>query len=128
MQYFYNETRSRLLAGEVVVASNFFSRVKGLLGTGSLASGRGIYITPCPQIHMIGMKYAIDAVFIDSENRVIGLAERIAPWQISRSFRKAHGCLELPSGTAGDTGTVVGDLIRRGDAPYRETNENPGMQ
>lgn len=120
-QYFYNETRDRLLAGEVVVASNFFSRLKGLLGTSSLVAGTGIYITPCPQIHMIGMKYAIDAVFIDRENRVVGLAERIAPGQVSRKYGNAAGCLEVPSGTASDTGTVLGDFIRRGDWPYRES-------
>lgn len=117
-QFFFNQTRGTLLAGEVRVASNFFSRLKGLLGTASLAPGTGIFITPCSQIHMFGMKYSIDVVFLDKNNTVVGLAENIGPGKVSRTFIKARGCLEIPAGTASDTSTEVGDIIVVGDSPY----------
>lgn len=116
--YFFNQTRSKLIADNVLIADSFFKRLKGLLGTDSLMKGTGIYIVPCAQIHMFGMKYAIDAVFVDKNNEVVGLVENIKPGQLSRSFRKARGCLEVPSGTILDTGVSVGDLLVTGEGPY----------
>ena len=93
------------------MADNFFARLKGLLGTKNLPAGRGLLIKPCRQIHMFWMTYAIDAVFIDKENTVVGLVERIAPSKVSPMFGKATSCLELPEGTISDTGTAIGDSL-----------------
>jgi uncharacterized protein len=93
------------------MADGFVSRLKGLLLTKSLPAGRGLYLSPCTQIHMFGMTYAIDAVFIDKQNAVVGLVEDIGPWGLSPLFMKATGCLELPAGTISSTGTKVGDMV-----------------
>lgn len=116
--FFFNETRRCLIADNSKIANNFFTRLKGLLGTKSLESGKGLFIIPCSQIHMFGMKYPIDVVFIDKSNNVVGLVERIAPGRVSPSFRKSVGCLELPAGTISATGTALGDVVRQGIAPY----------
>lgn len=60
---------------------------------------------------MIGMTYAIDAVFVDEALKVIALVENIKPMQVSHLYRKATGCLELPIGTISGTGTEVGDEL-----------------
>jgi uncharacterized protein len=93
------------------MADGFLSRLKGLLLTKSLPSGRGLYLSPCTQIHMFGMTYAIDAVFIDKRNQVVGLVESIGPGALSPLFMKAAGCLELPAGTISSTGTELGDML-----------------
>lgn len=118
-EYFFNRTRGRLIADNAKVANNFFLRLKGLLGTDSLPAGTGLFIGPCPQIHMFGMKYPIDVIFIDKAGVVVGLVERIKPGQMSKSFKKSIGCIELPAGTISDTGTAIGDVIERGAAPYK---------
>lgn len=100
-----------MLASSASVADSFISRLIGLLGTESLSAGQGLYISPCHQIHMYGMRYAIDAVFIDRNRKVVGLCEKIKPGQISPPFLKAAGCLELPEGTIEETGTRPGDEI-----------------
>ncbi len=113
-----------MIADNSKVAGNFFLRLKGLLGTDSLPPATGLFIVPCSQIHMFGMRYAIDVVFMDKSNCVVGIVEQIGPGQMSKSFRKAAGCLELPAGTISDTGTAVGDIIIRGEAPYRNAMDN----
>jgi uncharacterized protein len=60
---------------------------------------------------MIGMKYAIDVIFMDRAGKVVGLCEQIKPGQLSPLFWQAHSCLELPSGVISDTGTASGDQI-----------------
>lgn len=102
-----------MLADQARIAANFFSRLQGLLGTTSLAQGEGLLIKPCSAIHMIGMKYAIDALFLDKELRVVGVVHSIPPGSFSKSYFSARCCLELPAGTLIQTGTSEGDQIRQ---------------
>jgi uncharacterized membrane protein (UPF0127 family) len=60
---------------------------------------------------MFGMVYAIDAIFLDGDNVVVGLVSSIKPGHISRVFWKAKACLELPAGTISGTGTDLGDKL-----------------
>jgi uncharacterized membrane protein (UPF0127 family) len=103
-----------MLASKAKIATTFVSRLIGLLHTPSLSRGEGLYIAPCNQIHMFGMKYAIDVVFLDRSSRVAGVCHSIEPGQISSMFNKAHACVELPSGIIRDTATEVGDEIEVG--------------
>ena len=105
-----------MLASAALVADTFLSRLVGLLRTPGLDPGQGLYIAPCSQIHMFGMKYAIDVVFMDKKGTVVGLCKSIQPGQASALFAKAHGCVELPSGVIVETGTEVGDQIESGDS------------
>lgn len=89
--------------------------MKGLLASPPLVEGEGLYLVPCRSIHMIGMKYAIDAVFVDAGGVVVGVVERIAPGKISPVFARARGCLELPAGRVAASGTQVGDRLEMVD-------------
>ncbi len=105
-----------MLASRARIADTFIARLVGLLKTHALAAGDGLYIAPCTQIHMFGMKYAIDVVFMDRQGQVVGLCEKIEPGQISPLFSRAFSCIEIPPGTIGATMTEKGDLITTGPA------------
>lgn len=100
-----------MLADKAIIADSFVARLVGLLKTPSLVRGDGLYIVPCSQIHMFGMKYAIDVVFMDKLGVVVGLCNSIPPGAMSKLFSRAHACLELPAGTILDTNTDEGDQI-----------------
>jgi len=106
-----NKSKDCVLAQDVKLAESFGLRLKGLLFTKELAAKAGLLLRPCQQIHMFGMAYALDAVFLSKDNKVVGLVENLKPWQMSAIFLKATGCLELPAGTISNTGTSVGDEI-----------------
>lgn len=112
---YLNVTRQAYLARSAAVADNFLSRLRGLLFSAPLAPGDGLYIEPCPSIHMFGMTYAIDCVFLDKEGTVVGLVESIPPGGMSPYFGKASGCLEIPAGIIAATKTQVGDKLVAGD-------------
>jgi uncharacterized membrane protein (UPF0127 family) len=95
----------------VKLADGFLLRLKGLLFTKSLPSGQALYLSPCQQIHMFGMAYALDALFLSKDGKVIGLVENLKPWRMSAMHLKATGCLELPAGTISNTKTRVGDQV-----------------
>ena len=108
---FLNGTRDTVVAERVREAKTFFSRLQGLLGTSSLPQGEGLLIRPCNSIHMFGMKYAIDCVFLDDSYQVVGLVENIAPGKMSKVFAKAKQCLELPAGAVASSSTQMGDVL-----------------
>ncbi|MBX9695782.1 MAG: DUF192 domain-containing protein [Cyanobacteria bacterium] len=117
--YFYNKSKEVLLASSARMADSFFSRLKGLLGTKELKDGEALYLIPCRSIHMFGMNYAIDALFLDKTNTVVGVVHSIEPGKVSSVFKSAEGCLELPSGVLERTNTNIGDQIEFGPGAFK---------
>jgi len=108
---FVNSTRKTVLAERAFIADSIFTRFKGLLGTSNLASGAGLFLDPCNGIHMFWMAYAIDAVFVDRDYKVVALVQAIKPWQVSKVYKNARACLELPVGTVAASQTSIGDVL-----------------
>ena len=106
-----NVTHQRTVATSAKAARTLLSRLRGLLWGPPLAEGEGLYLVPCQSIHMIGMTFPIDAIFVDRQGIVVGLVKEIKPLRISGYFWKALGCLELPAGTITTTGTACGDHL-----------------
>ena len=112
---FRNITRGTVIAENARIADGFISRLVGLLGSPPLVSGEGLFITPCNSIHMIGMRFSIDAVFVDKSLEVVGLVRDIQPGRVSTLYRRAHSCLELPSGAIDASRTELGDKLEAVD-------------
>lgn len=106
-----NITRNSILANNCSIARTFFARFRGLQLKKSLSEGHGLLITPCNSIHMFFMRFSIDAVFIDSDNKIIHIEEGIRPWRVSKVVRKAKSVIELPAGTVAASDTRVGDHL-----------------
>ena len=107
-----NVTRNSIILADALVADTFFTRLKGLLGTKSLDKGRGLMIVPCSSIHTIGMKYAIDVLFIDQYDRIVKIEKGMSASKFS-FCHKSRYVVELPAGVLADTNTIVGDTVAR---------------
>ncbi len=106
-----NLTRNCALAEEVEVAGTSRQRRRGLLKRDSLPQGSGMWIAPCEAVHTIGMRFAIDVLFLDRDRKVLKIRGSMAPGRLGFCFR-AHSVLELAGGTAAATRTVVGDQLQ----------------
>ena len=104
-------TRGQVLAERLRSAHTHWTRLRGLLGTRSLPEGDGLWIRPCRQVHMFGMRYPIDVVFVDADQRVVGLTSDLQPGRVSPKFAGATSVLELPAGTIARTGLAVGTQL-----------------
>ena len=107
-----NVTRNSLIARRVTVADGFGARLKGLLGRAGLGPEEALVITRCQQIHMFCMRFAIDVIFVDGDNRVVGLVRNIRPYGLSPIFWKAQYAVELAAGIIDSSRTQVGDLLK----------------
>jgi hypothetical protein len=110
----HNQTRASVLCPRCGVADNIVLRIRGLLGRQSLAPDEGLLIVPCPSIHMFGMKFSIDAVFITRDYVVTDVVRALAPGKMyaAKSHHgKAHAVIELSVGAIDASGTQLGDQL-----------------
>ncbi|MET0660001.1 MAG: DUF192 domain-containing protein [Steroidobacteraceae bacterium] len=94
------------------VASTFATRLIGLLNRKSLHREEGLLISPGGSIHTIGMRFAIDAVFLDDQLQVLKVASHIRPWRSVLAPRHTRHVLELRAGRIGELRLRVGMSIR----------------
>ena len=102
-----------VVAQPLEVASNFFARGVGLMGRSRLPENGGLLIHGCNGIHMMFMRFPIDAVFVDRSGRVVKVFPRLRPWigLVPFVFR-ADRVVELPAGAAGRIGIAPGDQLQ----------------
>jgi uncharacterized membrane protein (UPF0127 family) len=98
------------------VADRMLPRMKGLLGLRELPPGEGILLRPASSIHMLFMRFPIDAVFLDRELRVVRVVSELRPWRFAAA-RGAHSVLEIAAGEAARRGVVAGDALRLAERP-----------
>ncbi len=113
-----NVSRSTAIADQLEVADSLWARFMGLMGRPGLEPGAGLWLTG-NGIHMMFMRFPIDAVFLGKEDPARGGAKPVLSvhpglraWTgLVPLVRGAHGVLELPVGTIERSRTAVGDLV-----------------
>ncbi len=106
-----NQSRGAVLAARASVADTFWSRFRGLLGRTELTEGDGLVIEPCGSVHMLGMKFSVDALHLDRGGTVLRVVPELRPNRFGPLVRRSHTVLELPAGTAAATGAVAGAQV-----------------
>jgi len=112
-QYAFNRTRSTYLATDLVVASTHWTRFRGLMATNAahFPKGRGLWIQPSHGIHTFAMRFAIDAVYLDRDRKVVHLEVDLQPWRLAAVKVQANSVLEVPVGIIQESQTQLGDQI-----------------
>jgi uncharacterized membrane protein (UPF0127 family) len=81
------------------VADRPLKRMRGLLGRSGLEPDEGMLFRPASSIHMLFMRFPIDAVFCDRDLRVVGVEPELRPWRMA-GRRGAKIVIELAAGRA----------------------------
>ena len=95
---------------KIYEAKSFFSRLRGLLFSRSLPVDEGLLLRNCSGVHMLGMLYAIDVIYLDEKGEILKLVERLRPFQCS-CCRKAVDVMELPCGFIAQRGWRIGRKV-----------------
>ncbi len=107
----FNATQQVVLAQKARIADTFSSRLIGLLKKSALLPGEALVLPHCQSIHMFFMRFNIDVIFVDKNNKIVGLVERIKPFRLSPFFLKAKYAVELPEGTIALTQASLGHQV-----------------
>jgi len=78
-------------------ADTYWARLLGLHAYRRLPWHAGLYLAPCKAVHTMGLRYAIDVVFLDRHRRVIRRRDSLPPWRCAVCSRAAS-VVELPAG------------------------------
>lgn len=100
----------RVVCERCVVATRPLQRMRGLLGRRELPEGEGILLRRAGSVHTFFMRFPIDAVFLDREQRVLKVASGLRPWRAA-GRRGASSVLELAAGEAKRRGVSVGERL-----------------
>ena len=113
-----NLDRDTVLADRLETAGSLWAKFMGLMGRPSLSSGAALWLPESNGIHMMFMRFPIDAVFVskpgaDGSRTVKSLHRNLRAWTgLVPLVRGADGVLELPVGTIDASGTAVGDRVQ----------------
>ena len=114
----FNSTKDLQVSAFAGRADTFSTRLFGLIPRRFLGEDEGLWLEPCAMIHMCFMSFAIDAVFLDRDLKVLRVIENLKPWRVSPWVFGARGVLELPAGRC--RGRVEeGDLLEFRDGGAR---------
>lgn len=108
-----------MIADRCRLARSFWERGRGLLGCSGLDQGEGLLIYPEWSIHTFFMRFPIDVIFVDADDRVVGLREAMPPNRPFAGVWGARYVIELPPGVLPASGTQVGDQLVVVPAPKR---------
>ncbi len=106
-----NSTTGKIVATRIDRLSSFLHRAVGLLARTTIRPDEGVWITSCRAIHTIGMRVAIDVIFVNSEGRVIRAVHDVKPNRIALSCPGAKAVVELGSGALHEVDVLPGDLL-----------------
>jgi len=105
-----NLERGTVVAGRVEPAFDSQTRRKGLLGRDAMALEDALIIAPCNSVHTFFMRFAIDAVFVAKDGRVVRACRSLPPWRLALAWR-AFAVIEGAPGLIERSGTRPGDRL-----------------
>ena len=100
-----------VLARRANKAETLLSRFIGLLGHRTLPDDEALIFEGCRSIHTIGMRFAIDVVFVDRSWVVVELMPKLAPGRLPMPVWGGWAVVELAPGRIGQAGLRKGDQL-----------------
>ncbi len=92
----------------IETADTFIKRFMGLMGRKDLPAGYGLLLSPCSSIHMCFMRFAIDAIYLDKNFKIIKIVRNLRPWIGISCCLSAYTVIEIKAGTADKYGCSIG--------------------
>jgi len=111
------ERSGQVLAVRVEQAVTYWTRLVGLLGRSTMPDGFALLIRSCASVHTWFMRFPIDVVFLDADDRVLRIVPELPPFRMASCPRRARAVLELGSGAASRADLQPGDRLLPGGEP-----------
>lgn len=105
---------NNIIASHVITAKALKQRIKGLIGHKELQKQEAFWITACPSIHTLFMKFPVDVIFTDKKFCIVSLFANVAAGRVLFGGFKSRHVFEMR------TGQIQIHKLKRGDFLYVE--------
>ncbi|MER3438366.1 MAG: DUF192 domain-containing protein [Chloroflexota bacterium] len=105
-----NSRTGKVVATYIEEASGPWRSFRGLMLRKRLPDGHGMLFRPARGVHTQFMRFPIDLIFLDKNNRVVKIRASVPPWRFD--FTSAAAVIEMNGGAAAQAGIAVGDELR----------------
>lgn len=113
-----DKNTGRVVAREVKLADNFFSRFQGLMLKGKFRDGEALLFKfrkpGRHSVHMFFVRFPIDLIYLDSSCKVAEIRVHLNPWRVHMSKVDSSYLIELPAGTITRSNVKLGHEISLG--------------
>jgi uncharacterized membrane protein (UPF0127 family) len=119
-----NRSTGAIIATRVERATTFLQRAVGLLARPRVRPDEGLWLDRCSSIHTMGMRAAIDVIFLDANDSVLRLCPMVRQWRLALVCHGARSVVELGSGALKAVDVIPGDrleLVSAGAATLEPT-------
>lgn len=93
------------------IADTFFKRFLGLSFRKNLQPRHALWLMPCNSVHMCFMRFSIDVIYLDADNRIKKIVTNLKPWIGLSICIGAKSVLEMSAGEAEKLNLKVGQKI-----------------
>ncbi|MDE2481754.1 MAG: DUF192 domain-containing protein [bacterium] len=111
-RYVLRDVATGAALGAVSRADSPWERLVGLLGCACVQPHDGLWIEPCAAVHTVGMRCALDLIFLDRDCRVVALREAVKPNRLAVFAPGARVTIELGAGSLRAGLVRLGDVLR----------------
>ena len=111
-----NERTKTPVATQVEIAATRTTRRRGLLGRDGLNEAAAMLLAPCGSVHTIGMRFALDVVFVDRQGYAVKIVRNLRPWRIAIATG-ASAVIEMTAGSLRWGQVLVGDRLYLAPTP-----------
>jgi uncharacterized membrane protein (UPF0127 family) len=119
-----NERTNKPVATLVEIAATRRTRRRGLLGRDGLDEASAMLLAPCAAVHTIGMRFAIDVVFVDRQGYAVKIVRNLRPWRMAVATG-GRAVIEMAAGSLAWGEVLPGDRLYLApvSAPADASNE-----
>ena len=100
-----------LLFDSVKTADNFFIRAFGLIFRKEPEPREGLLFYKCNSIQTFWMRFAVDVIFLDKNNKILALFTGLKPFRVTQFIKGADKALELRKSSIKNSELNVGDML-----------------
>jgi uncharacterized protein len=103
---------NELLFTKVKLAGNFLQRIQGLMFHRDFPGIDGLLLFPCKFIHMLGMRFPVDLIYLNRDQKVLYTLDVLVPHKFGPLIKDAYYVLEVQAGVVAIKKIRVGERIR----------------
>lgn len=99
------------LGGPLLECRSFLQKGIGFMGKSLPEDGHGFIFRQTGSLHTCFMRFHLDVIFLDRDQRVLRVVPNMGPWRFAFGGRGAAIAIEAPCGTLQLGNIQIGDVL-----------------